>query len=119
LSHDKENLMQIEQLKQRIDRIEESADQAKQACQKGSPPSELRECVANLHQQASAAKHAAQGQSASEGSLRQDVVQLESAADRAMQACRSAGNVDPQLQQAVQRTHAEASSLKKELMQAA
>jgi hypothetical protein len=112
--------MQIEQLKQRIARIEEYADQAKQACQNGSPSSELREAVGNLHQQASAAKHASQGQpSASEESLRRDALQLEAAADRAMQACRSAGNVDPQLQQAVQRTHAEASSLKKELMQAA
>ena len=46
-------------------------------------------------------------------------MQLEETADRAMQACRSAGNVDPQLQQAVQRAHAEASSLKKEMMQAA
>ncbi|MBK6006887.1 hypothetical protein JJB11_12370 [Ramlibacter ginsenosidimutans] len=112
--------MQIEQLKQRIDRIEESADQAKQACQKGSPPSDLRESVARLHAQASAAKHAMEGQaSASEQNVRSVVMQLEDAADRAMQACRNAGNVDPQLQQAVQRTHAEASSLKKELMQAA
>jgi chromosome segregation ATPase len=112
--------MQIEQLKQRMDRIEESADQAKQACQKGSPPSDLRECVARLHEQASATKHALQGQeSASEESLRRDVMQLEDTADRAMQACRNAGNVDPQLQQAVQRTHSEVSSLKKEMMQAA
>ena len=112
--------MQIEQLKQRMDRIEESADQAKQACQRGSPPSDLRESVARLHEQASAAKHAMQGQaSASEENVRNVVMQLEATADRAMQACRNAGNVDPQLQQAVQRAHAEASSLKKELMQAA
>jgi hypothetical protein len=120
LSHDKENTMQIEQLKQRIERIEQCADEAKQACQKGSPPADLRDCVASLHQQASATKHASQGQeSASEDSLRKDVMELENTADRAMQACRNAGNVDPQLQQAVQRTHAEVSSLKKELMQAA
>ena len=37
-------------------------------------------------------------------------------ADRAMQACRNAGNsVDPQLQQAVQRAHGEISSLKKQM----
>jgi hypothetical protein len=112
--------MQFEQVKQRMDRIEECADQAKQACQKGSPPSDLRECVARLHEQASATKHAMQGQeSASEESVRRDVMQLEDTADRAMQACRNAGNVDPQLQQAVQRTHAEVLSLKKEMMQAA
>ena len=113
--------MQQEQLKQRIERLEQSADEAKQACQKaGNVPEDLRQCVMNLHSQASATKHATQGQeSATEDSLRKDIVQLEETADRAMQACRSAGNVDPQLQQAVQRAHAEASSLKKEVMQAA
>jgi len=112
--------MQSEELKQRIARVEECADQARQACQKGTVTADLRQCVMSLHQQASATKHATQGQeSASEDSLRKDVLQLEDTADRAMQACRSAGNVDPQLQQAVQRAHAEASSLKKELMQAA
>jgi hypothetical protein len=113
--------MQQEQLKQRIDRLEQCADEAKQACQKaGNVPQELKECVMTLHEQASATKHATQGQeSATEDSLRKDIMQLEETADRAMQACRSAGNVDPQLQQAVQRAHAEASSLKKETMQAA
>ena len=113
--------MQQEQLKQRIARVEECADQAKQACQQaGNVPQDLKDCVMSLHQQASATKHATQGQeSASEDSLRKDIVQLEDTADRAMQACRNAGNIDPQLQQAVQRAHAEASSLKKELMQAA
>jgi hypothetical protein len=73
-----------------------------------------------LHEQASATKHATEGQeSASQESFRRDILQLEESADRAMQACRSAGNVDPQLQQAVQRAHGEASSLKKEMMQAA
>jgi len=113
--------MQQEQLKQRIDRVEECADQAKQACQKaGNVPQDLKQCVMSLHEQASATKHATQGQeSASEDSLRKDIAQLEETADRAMQACRSAGNVDAQLQQAVQRAHAEVSSLKKDLMQAA
>ena len=113
--------MQDQQLKQRIERIEEAADEAKRACQNGNPPSELRECIATLHQQASATKHATQGQeSATHDSLRKDVVELESTADRAMQACRNAGSaIDPQIDQAVRRAHAEASSLKKELLQEA
>ena len=58
--------------------------------------------------------------SASEESLRKDIQQLEETADRAMQACRNAGSgVDPQLRQAIERAHGEASSLKKEKMQAA
>jgi hypothetical protein len=113
--------MQEEQLKQRIARLEESADQAKQACRKaGDVPEDLKQCVMTLHEQASATKHASQGlESATQDSLRKDIVQLEETADRAMQACRNAGNVDPQLQQAVQRAHAEASSLKRELLQEA
>lgn len=113
--------MQSEELKQRIARVEECADQAKQACQNGTVTADLRQCIDDLHQQARSSKHATQGQeSASEDSLRKDVVQLEETADRAMQACRNAGNsVDPQTQQAVQKAHAEISALKKELMQAA
>ena len=42
-------------------------------------------------------------------------MQLEQAGDRAMKACRSAGNVDPGVQQAVQRAHEEASNLKKQI----
>jgi len=112
--------MQTEQLKQRIERIEQSADEAKRACQNASVPQDLKDCILRFHQQASATKHATQGQeSATEDSLRRDVQQLEETADRAMQACRNAGsNVDQQVQQAVQRAHAETSSLKKELLQA-
>jgi len=113
--------MQSEELKQRIARVEECADQARQACQKGTVTADLRQCIDDLHQKARAAKHATQGQeSASEDSLRKDVVQLEETADRAMQACRNAGSsVDAQTQQAVQQAHAEISGLKKDLMQAA
>lgn len=108
--------MQDQDLKQRIDRLEQCADDAKRACQSANQaPQELKDAVMQLHEQASAAKKSSAGQD----SLKQDLIQLESTADRAMQACRSAGNVDPQLQQAVQKAHAEASSLKKELMQEA
>lgn len=113
--------MQSEELKQRIARAEECADQAKQACQNGTVTADLRQCIDDLHQKARAMKHATQGQDApSEDGLRKDVVQLEETADRAMQACRNAGSsVDGQTQQAVQAAHAEISRLKKDLMQAA
>jgi ribosome recycling factor len=53
-----------------------------------------------------------------DGMMRDTVVQLEQLADRAMDACRKAGNnVDGNTQQAVKRMHEEASSLKHELMQ--
>ena len=41
--------MQSEELKQRIARIEECADQAKQACQNGTVTADLRQCIDDLH----------------------------------------------------------------------
>jgi hypothetical protein len=111
--------MQADQLKQRIDRIEECADQAKRAVQQGSVPAELRQTVDSLHQQARQAKMEAGGQQQmgqGQDSLKQAVMQLEQTGDKAMQACRSSGgSIDPQTQQAVQRAHDEISSLKKQL----
>ena len=108
--------MQIQDVKQRIDRIEECADQAKDALQAGQVPPSLGQSVGQLHQQARQAKHSLQSQQqADEGQVRQMVAQIEEAGDRAMEACRQAGNVHPQLQQAIQQAHQEASALKKQM----
>ena len=112
--------MQAEQLKESIHRIEECADEAKRAVQQqASIPSELRDCVMNLHDQAKQAQQqvdGAQQQGQGQDSLRQAVMQMEQTGDRAMQACRQAGNsVDPQTQQSVKRLHDEVSSLKKQI----
>lgn len=110
--------MQADQLKQRIDRIEECADEAKRAVQAGSVPSELRECVNSLHAQAHQAQQQVDGGQQQQGqdALKQQVMQMEQTGDRAVQACRQAGNgVDPQTQQAVQRVHDEISNLKHEM----
>ena len=111
--------MQMNDLKQRIDRVEECTDEAKQCLQSGSVPQDLSQCVQQMHQQAHQVQQQCDSQQQSQmgqDSLRQPVAQLEQTADRAMQACRSAGNsVDPQLQQAVQRAHQEISSLKKQM----
>jgi methyl-accepting chemotaxis protein len=105
-------------LKQRIDKVEECADEANEALMAGSAPEPLRESVQQLHQQARQAKQmCASGgnEQQMQGQVRDAVLQLEQTADRAMQACRQGGNVSPQLQQAVQKVHAEASSLKKQV----
>ena len=110
--------MQADQLKQRINRIEECADEAKRAVQQASgAPQELQQCVDSLHNQARQAQQSASsGQQMGEDSQRQAVMQLEQTADRAVQVCRkSGGNIDPQAQQAVQRAHDEISSLKKQI----
>jgi vacuolar-type H+-ATPase subunit H len=108
--------MQADQLKQSIKRIEECADEAKRAVQAGSAPQELRQCVDTLHEQArQAQQQMGSSQQQGQDSIRSTVMQMEQAGDRAVQACRSAGNVDPQTQQAVQRAHDEISSLKKQI----
>jgi hypothetical protein len=111
--------MQAEQLKQSIHRIEECADEAKRAVQQqASIPSDLRDSVNALHDQAKQAQQqvdSGQQQQGQDG-LRQAVMQMEQTGDRAMQACRQAGNsVDQQTQQSVQRLHDEVSSLKKQI----
>jgi len=110
--------MQPDQLKQSIHRIEECADEAKRAVQKGSVPSELRECVDSLHQQARQAQQQVDSGQQQQGqdAIRQAVLQMEQTGDRAMKACRQAGgSIDPQAQQSVQRLHDEVSSLKKQI----
>jgi sulfonate transport system ATP-binding protein len=113
----KENAMQLNDVKQRVDRVEECADEAERAMQSASVPGELRQSIDQMHQQARQVQQAcsSQTQQGDASSLRDPVMQLEQAADRAMQACRNAGNVDPNLQQAIQRAHQEASGLKKQL----
>jgi hypothetical protein len=109
--------MQPDQLKQRIEQIEQCADEAQRAVQQGNAPDELRQCVGSLHQQARQAQQAAgNAQQLGQDTLRQTVMQMEQTGDRAMQVCRSAGNqVDPGTQKAVQRAHDEISSLKKQI----
>jgi hypothetical protein len=110
--------MQMNEVKQRIDRIEQCTDEARQAVQSASAPPTLKQSVEQMHQQAHQAQQACstqQQQQADDGSVRQTVAQLEQSGDRAMQACRQAGNVPPQVQQAVQRAHDEISHLKREM----
>lgn len=111
--------MQLNEIKQGIDRVEQCADDAERAMKSGSVPADLRQSVDAMHQQARQAQQAcstsSQQQQGDQSQLRQAVMQLEQAGDRAMQACKQAGSVDPQLQQAVQRAHAEASNLKKQV----
>ncbi len=109
--------MQMSEVKQKIDQVEQCADEAERAVQSGSVPSDLRQSVDAMHRQARQAQQAcsSQQQQGDQSQLKQVVMQLEQAGDRAMQACRNAGNVDPRVQQAVQRAHEEASNLKKQL----
>jgi hypothetical protein len=110
--------MQAKEIKQSIDSIEECADEAKRASVSAS--GDLKQSVEQLHQQARQAQQACSTvggsqQQGDQSKLREPVMQLEQAADRALQAARNAGNVDPQLKDAIQRAHQQASQLKKQV----
>lgn len=109
--------MQMSEVKQRIDKVEQCADEAEQAMQTGSVSGDLRQSIDAMHQQARQVQQecSSQQQQGDPSRLRDMVMQLEQAGDRAVQACRKAGNVDPRVQEAVQRAHEEASNLKKQI----
>lgn len=106
--------MQAEQIRQHLERIEQYADEAKQAVKTASAPEEVRKSVGALHEQASHAKH----QPLMDHVLfRETVLQLEELADDAMRACREAGGgLDAQVLHAVRRAHGELSRLKEEVL---
>jgi hypothetical protein len=107
-------MMQMNQVQQRIDQIEQCADDAMAAIRSGNVPDDLKQSVKEMHNKARDAKQMC-GRQVDESQVVQTVDDLEQYGDRAMQACRRAGNVDPQLQTAVQRAHDEISDLKKQL----
>jgi gas vesicle protein len=104
--------MNAQELKQRIDRIEDLVDDAKDALQVAGAPEDLKQAVETLHQQAREAKHS---NNLDEAMLRQAAMRIEQSADRAKDVCGQAGQVDPQVRQAVMRAHEEASRLKHEI----
>jgi hypothetical protein len=104
--------MEAQEIKSALDRIEGCADTAKDCLQQGQVPDELRQSVMELHQQAR------NGRALNDaGQLRDAAMRVEESADRAMKACRSAGQVDQRLQQAIQDAHKQASQLKHQVEQ--
>ena len=108
--------MQSSQFKERVERIEQCADEAVKAVEKAGAgaPEELRQSVSQMHQQARDLRSEAQ-RNDDQVQLAGSVDTLEQTGDRAKAACRKADRVDPQLQSAVTRAHDEIASLKKQM----
>jgi small-conductance mechanosensitive channel len=104
--------MNTQELKQAIDGVEARADEAKAALNSGNVQPELRQAVEAFHQQASQAKKSG---ATDEESLRNAVFQIEEAADKALEACRNAGDVDEKLKNAIKGAHDQARNLKKQV----
>jgi len=109
-------MMQMSQVQDKLNRIEQFADQAVAAMRKssGQTSDELRRCVDDMHAQAREVRNMAQ-QSGDQSQIASRVDQLEETGDRAKEACRKAQGVDPQLQSAVMQAHDQISDLKKQL----
>lgn len=106
--------MQVEHIRQRLEKIEQCADEIQDAVKAaGSVPGELRRCADSLHRQARDATHQPLMDDALYGDI---VMRLEQLADEAMGIRRRAGDsLDAQVQQAIQRAHRELSTLKQEI----
>ncbi len=102
--------MEIQAIQQAIDGIEQSTDKAVAALKNGQADANLQKIVQDLHQQARSKRSLTDKQQ-----LTQAALDIEQAADRAVAACRQAGQVDPGLQQAVQDIHQKASQLKHQM----
>lgn len=107
-------MMQVNEIRQRFTQIEQTIDQAAQACQSSSNvPSDLKDCIQQLDQQSDQARQVMQSED--ENRIVECVDQLEDLSDQAMRACENAQNLDGNLRSAVQQAHSELSSLKHQL----
>lgn len=86
--------MNTQTLKNAIDAIESAADKAMAALKKGQVDADLQQRVEDLNQQARTKRSLNDPDQ-----LQQAVLDIERSSDRARQACRSAAQVDPALQQ--------------------
>jgi conjugal transfer/entry exclusion protein len=113
----KESIMQASQVKQEFPRIEQMIDNAAQLCQtSGNVPDELRNCLSELDRESDQTMQMLeQEQEQNDSRIIECVDRLEKLGDRAMQACRQAGNIDQGMQQAVQEAHDAISDLKHRL----
>jgi ABC-type transporter Mla subunit MlaD len=108
--------MQASQVKEQFPRIQRSIDQAAQLCQTTNQvPEDLRNCIAQLDQEGSQANEML-AQETNDNKIIECVDRLEKLGDRALQACKQAGNtVDEDVQSAVKQAHDEIADLKHRL----
>ncbi|QAU36018.1 hypothetical protein EKL02_07740 [Janthinobacterium sp. 17J80-10] len=107
-------MMQASEIQQRFNRIEQTVDQASQACS-NSPgiPSDLKQCITELNQQTSQARQVLQSQD--ESQIIACVDDLEELGDRAKFACEQSSGINQNLRDAVMQAHQELSDLKHQL----
>jgi chromosome segregation ATPase len=107
-------MLQANEIQQRFSNIQQSIQQASQACRSGSNvPEDLKQCIQQLDNESSNAQQVMQSQDQQQ--ILQCVDNLEQLGDRARDACQQSQNVDGQLKQAVMQAHDELSDLKRQM----
>ncbi len=109
-------MMQAEEVRQRFSQIQQTIQQASQACQQAGDgiPMDLKDSIQQLDQQSSKATQQLQ-QAQDQQAIVQCVDQLEELGDKAKAACEKGGDVNQQVKQAVLQAHQELSQLKHQL----
>lgn len=107
--------MQIQEIKQRMQHVEQTIQHAYDACQKaGTVPNDLKDSIQQLNQKSGEARSMMQ-QTQDESRIRQCVDDLEDLGDKAKDACERSGQVDDSVKNAVMQAHQELSQLKHQL----
>jgi ABC-type transporter Mla subunit MlaD len=106
--------METAQIQKQFSNIEQCVKNAAMACQSNNNvPENLKSSLSQLQNESNQARQVMQGNNNQE--MQDCVDRLEELGDQAMQACKQAGSVDPQLKDAVTKAHDAISSLKHQL----
>ena len=107
--------MQAEKMRESFAYIAQCINGATQACQREpGTPEEVRSCIETLGQESSQAQQMMQ-RNIDELELRSFIDRMEEHGDQALQACREAEDLAPDLEHAVRRAHDSISDLKRQL----
>ncbi len=107
-------MLQANEIKQRMSQIQQTINQAEQACMSSADtPPELKECLQNLARESRQVDQVLQ--SNDEARIVECVDRLEDMGDDAKRISRSEAHISPQVESAVTRVHAELSQLKHQL----
>ncbi|MDB5796688.1 MAG: hypothetical protein JWP36_590 [Paucimonas sp.] len=107
-------MLQTSEIRQRMQTIEHTIHHAADACAHANGvPMDLKDCMQQMDQRSHQIMQ--EMQSADESRMMECVDELEQMGDKARDACKRAGNVNPDLQQAVMQVHQQLSNLKHQI----
>lgn len=107
-------MMQVNEIRQQFNHIEQTIDQAMQACSRdASLPQDLRQCVQQMDQRSEQTRQVLQSQD--ENRIIECVDDLEEWGDRALRACEQSDGISEQVKSAISQAHRELSDLKHQL----